>query len=248
MMLVDVHAHLDEFDEGELGVLMEKAQKIGLKTVITNGTNPRTNRTCLALAEKYKLVKPALGLYPTNALEMKPEEIDAELEFIAKSKNEIVAVGEVGLDYYWITDKNEQQKEIFAKIIKLCEKLKKPIIVHSRKAEEDVVAMLEKSKIKHIIMHCFGGRLSLVKRCRDYGWYFSIPANIGRSSHFQRIVEEVPISQLLTETDSPYLSPVGKSRNDPTNVLESVKKIAEIKKLDPEECSKLIYMNYQKIF
>ncbi len=248
MMFVDVHAHLDVFEEAELGVIMEKAENIGLRSIITNGINPRTNRIGLDLAKKYKVIKPALGLFPTNALELTPEQIDEELEFITDSKDKIVAIGEVGLDYYWITDKNDRQKEIFAKFIKLAEKLKKPVIVHSRKAENEAVQMLESSKLKKIVMHCFGGKLSLAKRCADKGWYFSIPANIVRSTQFQRVVEEIPISQLLTETDSPYLGPVGDRRNDPTNVAEAVKKIAELKALDVEECSKMIYMNYQRLF
>jgi len=248
MILVDVHAHMDVFEPAELGVIMEKADKVGLKTIITNGINPRTNRTSLELAKRYKIVKPALGLYPTNALEMTMAEVDEELDFILKNKSKIVAVGEVGLDYYWQTDKNKEQQVVFEKVIKLCEKINKPIIVHSRKAEEDVISMLESSGLKKVIMHCFGGRLSLAKRCRDYGWMFSIPTNVVRATGFQRLVEELPMSQILTESDSPYLGPVGNEKNDPTNVLFAVQKIAEIKKLDAEECSKLLYMNYQKMF
>lgn len=248
MMFVDVHAHLDVFDEAELGVIIAKAENIGLKSIITNGINPRTNRISLDLAKRYRLIKPALGLFPTNALELAPEEIDEELRFIAASKDRIAAIGEVGLDYYWITDKNGPQKEIFTKFITLAEKIKKPVIVHSRKAENEVVQMLESSRLKKIVMHCFGGKLSLAKRCADNGWYLSIPSNIVRSMQFQRVAEELPMSQLLTETDSPNLGPVGDRRNDPTTVVEAVKKIAEIKALDVEECSKMIYMNYQKLF
>ncbi len=247
-MFIDVHAHLDYFNDEELRVLIENAKNANLKAIITNGTNPKSNRTVLKLAKKYQIVKAALGLYPTQALEMTKEQIDKELKFISNSRDSLVAIGEVGIDYYWIKDKNKEQREIFSKIIKLCEKIKKPIIVHSRKAEADAISMLESSKIKKIVMHCFGGRLSLAKQARDYGWKFSIPTNIIRSTHFQRLVEEIPINQLLTETDSPYLGIVDGKKNEPANVVEVVKKIAFIKKLNVEECSKMIYQNYQKLF
>lgn len=247
-MLVDVHAHLDYFDDNELKVVIEKCKKVNVKTVITNGTNPKSNRSVLKIARTYPMVKAALGLYPTNALEMTAEDIKDELKFISTKRDSIVAVGEVGLDYYWVTDKNKEQREIFSQVIKLCEKIKKPIIVHSRKAEADVISMLESSKIKHIIMHCFGGRLSMTKQIRDYGWNMSIPTNIVRSIHFQRIVEEMPVGQLLTESDSPYLAPVNDVKNDPSNIPLVVQKIAEIKKLDIEECTKMIYQNYMRVF
>lgn len=247
-MFIDVHAHLDQFDDNDLRVILENAKNAKINNIISNGINPRSNRSVLNIAKEYKIVKSALGLYPTNALEMKSSEIEDELNFISCARDQIVAVGEVGLDYYWIKDKDKEQREIFSKVIKLCEKIKKPIIVHSRKAESDVISMLESSNLKKIIMHCFGGRLSLTRQIRDYGWYFSIPANIVKSIHFQRIVEEVPIGQLLTETDSPYLGIVGNKKNEPANVVDGVKKIAEVKKLDFNECANMIYQNYLKVF
>ncbi|MBS3112554.1 TatD family hydrolase [Candidatus Woesearchaeota archaeon] len=247
-MYVDVHAHLDHFDSNDLRVIIENAKNAGLKAIITNGINPKTNRTALKLVKEYSIVKAALGLYPIDALKLKSEEIDAELKYIYGARDQIVAVGEVGLDYYWDQTKNKEQREIFSKVIKLCEKIRKPIIVHSRKAEVDVISMLESSSIKKVIMHCFGGRLSLTKQARDHGYYFSIPTNIVKSMHFQRIVEELPIGQILTETDSPYLGIVNGKGNEPANVVEGVNKIAEVKSLDAEECKKMIYQNYQKVF
>ena len=138
--------------------------------------------------------------------------------------------------------------EVFNKVLSLAEKINKPVIVHSRKAEKECIEILETFKIKHIDMHCFGGNFKLVKKIQDNGWIFSIPTNIVRLFHFQKIVEETPMSQLLTETDSPYLSPYPEKRNEPSFVVETIKKISEIKKLDEEEVKKLIYMNFQKIF
>jgi TatD DNase family protein len=120
--------------------------------------------------------------------------------------------------------------------------------VHSRKAELDAVEMLESSKIKNIILHCFNGRRHLIQRARDDGWYLSIPPIITRLQHFQMISELVPIEQLLTETDAPYLSPVPGKRNEPANVAVTIKEIAKIKNLGEKKVADEIYSNYKRIF
>jgi len=130
----------------------------------------------------------------------------------------------------------------------LAEKIKKPVVIHSRKAEKECIEIIETFKIKNVDMHCFSGNFKLVKKVQDNGWFFSIPTNIVRLFHFQKIVEETPMSQLLTETDSPYLSPFIEKRNEPSFVVETIRKISEIKKLNEEEVKKLIFMNFQKIF
>ena len=120
--------------------------------------------------------------------------------------------------------------------------------MYSNEAEVEVVEMLESSKVKDIILHCFCGRKHLVKRAADSGWNFSIPPIIVRLQQFQIMAEIVNISQLLTETDAPYLSPYPGKRNEPAYVIETIKKISEIKKMTEEETANNIFMNYQRIF
>jgi TatD DNase family protein len=215
-----------------------------------------SNRKVLELAKKYDIIKPALGIYPVWAAEMKEEDFDKELEFISKQKN-IVAIGEVGLDYIKGDDNphgdkyKHEMKACFEKLIKLAEKKKLPIICHSRRAELDVIEMLESSSLKKgkVIMHCFMGRQHLVKRIIDNGWSMSVLCIVNKLQQLQEIVAKAPMSQLLTETDAPYMSPYPDiKRNEPMFIIEGLKKIAEIKKLDVEEVSKMIYMNYQKMF
>ncbi len=249
MLLVDVHAHLDHCKfKQDLDKVIENAKKNNVKTIINNGINPEKNRATLELAKKYDVIKAALGLYPTDAIKLKEEEIANELEFIKKNKDKIVAIGEIGLDYHWNLKQHDKQKEIFEKIINLAEKIKKPLIVHSRKAEEDVIDILESSKIKKVVLHCFSGSISLVNKAYDLGYYFSIPTNVVRSNHFQEIVKIININRIVTETDSPYLSPFSGQRNEPSNVLYSIKKIAEIKNMDAEEVANNIWMNYKNLF
>ncbi len=251
MLLTDVHAHLDlEEFYSDLDAVIERAQKAGVKAIISNGLNPESNRKTLELSKRYPLIKPALGLYPDDAVKLTEKQIKDELNFIEKNKDKIIAIGEVGLDYKYCKKKQEQekQKQIFIKLIKLSKKINKPIIVHSRKAESDVIDLLKNSNAKKVILHCFSGNLKLVKIAEDISYSFSIPTNITYSQHFQKLAEIVDINQILTETDSPYLSPYKNKRNEPSFIIETIKKIAEIKNISINETSNNIFMNYQKVF
>jgi len=255
-MLLDIHAHLDHFAfKDDLDKVIERAKNV---LIVATGINPSSNRFALELSKKYENVKCALGIYPIEALQeeaksgeypIKIEEfdVDEEIEFIQKSKNNIVAVGEVGLDYSIVKDKNKEQKDVFEKLIRLAEKLNKPIVVHSRKAEQDVIEMLETSKSKKIVLHCFCGNKKLVKRAQDNNWYFTIPTNIVRSQQMQFLAETTNINNIITETDCPYLSPFAKTRNEPAFIIEAVKKIAEIKKMDLIEVENVIFKNYMDL-
>ena len=177
---------------------------------------------------------------------------DEELKFIEKNKNKIAAVGEVGLDFKERKNISEQ-KELFEKIMQLTEKINKPIIVHSRKAEQDCIDMLQSSKLKKVIMHCFGGRKSLVKKIIDNGWFLTAPTCITRATQFQENAKLCPITQLFCETDAPYLSPfkakIGEfQRNEPAFIIEAYKKVAEIKGMELKEVINNVWMNWQGIF
>ncbi len=251
MLLVDVHAHLDlkEFDS-DLDDVIKRAEKAGVKAIISNGINPESNRKTLELSKKYKIIKPALGLYPDDAIKLTEKQIQDELNFIEKNKDKIIAIGEVGLDYKYCKKKKDQelQKEIFLKIINLSKKINKPLIVHSRKAEPDVIDILKNSCAKKVILHCFSGKLKLIKKAAELGYYFSVPTNIIRAEQFQKMVETVDINQILTETDAPFLSPFKEKRNEPMFINQTIKKIAEIKLMNKEEVANNIFMNYQKVF
>ena len=263
MELVDIHCHLNhEKFSKDLDKVIERAKKADVKVIITAGVNVPTNREALELAKKYDIVKCSLGIYPIDALNIKidaldevgltrqtePFDVDKELEFIKKNKKDIVAVGECGMDFKYLKDYEKQQRKNFQKVIHTAEKIKKPIIVHSRSAEEACIEMLESSKLKKVVMHCFGGRKALIKRAADNGYTFSIPPVIKRLQHFETVVSLVNINQLLTETDAPWLSPEAGVRNEPKNVLESIKKIAEIKKFTVEETANSVFLNYQRMF
>lgn len=255
-LLVDVHCHLDLLED--IDSVIERARSSGVKAIIAAGVDPSSNRKVLALAGRFPVVKASLGIYPVDALQnevvsgefcsdIKSFDVEAELEFIRQNSEKIIAVGEAGLDYK--TGKNHaEQQSLFEKQILLAKSLDKPIIVHSRNAEAECVEVLESIGFRKVLLHCFCGSKALFKRAYSNGWYFSVPTNVVRSEQFQEMVKYVDISRLLTETDSPYLSPFRGQRNEPAFVIEAVKKIAEIKGMDPIEVEKIIFMNYERLF
>src|SRR3989344_4585985 len=206
-MIVDVHCHLtDDYFKDKLDKVISNAEKKNVVSIITNGLNFKDNLNVLKLSKKYNLVKASFGLYPLEAVKLNEKELSSILEQIKKNKNNIVGIGEIGMDFKY-NNEFEKQKEIFSNIIEISEKIKKPLIIHSRGAEKEVLELLETSKIKNF-----------------------------------------NLNQILTETDSPYLSPYKDKMNEPSFIIETIKKISEIKNLDKEEVEKIIFMNYQKFF
>ncbi len=262
MKLVDVHCHLNqEYFLDKLDEVLDRAKKAGLKAIIISGTNPLANQQVLELAKKDPILKVSLGAHPIDALGLsegetgipKPEgrfDLDQELEFIEKHKDQILGVGEVGLDFHWDKEHWEEQKEIFRKIIRFTIKIKKPLIVHTWDAEEECLDILEEETNGEIpvVLHCFGGRKALITKAKELGYYFTVPPSILRIGNFQTLVKKVPLTQLFTETDAPWQSPFKGERNEPAYVLETIKKIAKIKNLSEEEVADQIWKNYEKVF
>lgn len=270
-MLIDVHCHLDhQLYKDDLDKVIENARQAGVVKIITAGINSATNKIALSLAKKYDIVEAALGRYPLDALEKEgyfedkkdqnnkenlKTTVDHDIEFMRKHKDEFIGVGEVGLDLFNGKDIQTQSIE-FRKMIELTIELGKPLVIHSRKAEKEALDVLE--EFDHldsdkVVLHCFSGKKGLIRKAIELGYNFSIPANIVRAENFQQLVEKCPLKQLLTETDSPLLSPYrntdgGFNRNEPKNVIETVKMIAKIKGITEAECAKQIYMNYQRVF
>jgi TatD DNase family protein len=260
MILVDVHAHLDfpHFAK-DLPEVLQRAKNAGMAAIISQGVHHASNQKTLELAAKYPIIKPAMGLYPLNAPNVRVHEeekddfdrhsigVDETLKFIKAHAKEIVALGEVGIDLKF-SDDEEQQVANFTKILRLSNQIKKPVIIHSRKAEKLVLDILEDAKHDLAVLHCFSGSKKLIKRGVEMKLPMTVTSNANRLQHFQMVAREAPLGQLLTETDAPYLSPLPGERNEPMHVQYAVDVIAKEKKLTPEEVAKAIYMNYQRIF
>jgi len=247
MVFIDTHCHIDYFEEKETEKIVETAKKAGVKIMLNSGSHVESLKKTLDLIKKYPEVRAVLGIFPIDTLKLSEDELSDQIDLIRKNKDNIVAIGEVGIDLKE-SDDLESQRKTFQKFIDLAKELDKPIVIHSRKAELECIELLEKSQHKKIVMHCFSGKRKLVERVRDNGWYLSIPTSVNNSEQFQDMISIVPIEQLFCETDSPFLHPLKERNNEPANVIYSYKKIAEIKGLSLKEVEKQIEMNYKKLF
>ncbi len=262
MKLVDVHCHLNQASfKDNINEVIDRAKKVGVKAIIVSGTNPLANKQVLEMKKIDPIIKVSFGLHPIDALGLsegetgipKPEgkvNLKEEFKFIEENKDEIVAIGEIGLDYYWDKEYHKEQQEVFRKVLQLAVKINKPVIIHAWAGEEDCINILEeevKNKVP-VILHCFGGRKSLVTRAMELGYYFSVPPSTVRTGNFNTLIKKVPTEQLLTETDAPWQSLVKGGISEPAYVLETVKKIAEIKEISVKEAADKIWENYERVF
>lgn len=242
----------EEFKD-DLDEVIEKCRAEGVKVILTTGIDKKSNRKAIELSEKYDIIKPTLGIYPQDALSRECDDeicddVDSEIEFIKENKDKIMGIGEVGMDFLDHKADKEKQKEVFIKMIHLAKKLDKPLIVHSRKAEHQVLQILKQEEAKKVVLHCFMGRKQLIKDAMELGYYFSVPPNIVRAHNFRHLVQLVNINQILTETDAPYLGPKRGERNDSSNIKFTIKEIAELKGFEEVEVANNIFMNYQRLF
>ncbi len=256
MELFDSHAHLDDekFDE-DREILVEEIRKAGITKLISAGYSLEGSRRGKELAEKYDFIYTTAGISP-NDIPQTQEELWItleEIETIAKQSGKVVAIGEIGLDYYWNDENKELQKLAFEKQIEIANRLELPIVIHTREAVMDTLAILKQREVlKKGVFHCCPLNRELVKEALKLGFYISFagPITFKNSKNANEIIEMVPNDRMLIETDSPYLSPepLRGRRNDPRNVRFVAQKIAEVKGMTLEETAKITYQNAVKLF
>ncbi len=265
MPLVDIHCHINHKDlKGKIEEVIANAAAAGVKVIVLSGVNPKANVEVLEYAKKYPVIKASLGIYPIDALGLTPDEVglphhkgpidlEKEFAFIKEHLGQVISIGEIGMDFNWASkeETGKKQEEIFRKVIRFAIKVKKPIVIHSRKAEVECLDILEdeiKNNEIQVIHHCFGGRKALMRRGVELGHNFSIPANIKRNTSFKALVKIVPKDRLLTETDAPWQSPFKEKVNEPAYVTEAIQKIAEVKGITIKEAEDVVWDNFCRIF
>lgn len=247
-MLFDTHAHLnDEKFAGEQDEVIRRARENGVSRIMNIGYNRYTIPTTLELAEKYDFIYAAVGWHPHDAKDMTDEDL-AWIEELTKHPK-VVALGEMGLDYYWDNSPRDVQADVFRRQIALARKVKLPIVIHDREAHQDIVEILREEKADEVggIMHCFSGSWELAKQCLDLNFYISLggPVTFKNAKKPKEVAEKVPLDRLLIETDSPYLTPEpyrGK-RNESAYVHYVAEKIAELRNMDLEELAEVTTNN-----
>jgi len=253
-MYFDTHAHMDDgrFDEDREELFRELPSR-GISLVINPGADMISSRKAIDYARAYEYVYAAVGVHPHDAEGMKDGDLD-ELERMALSESKVVAIGEIGLDYFYDFSPREVQKERFIQQLELASKLGLPVIIHDRDAHGDIMDILEykKSILTGGVMHCYSGSWEMAKQLLDLGFYISLagPVTFKNAKRPIEVAEKIPLDRLLIETDSPYLTPVphrGK-RNDPGYVKFVAEKIGEIRGLSGEEIGRITMENGKRLF
>ncbi len=251
-MLIDTHAHLnDERYKDNLEEIIKQAREEDLRILINPGVDLATSISSVELAEKYEFIYAAVGYHPHEAKDA-TEETWRQIESLT-FHNKVVAIGEIGLDYYYEHSPKEVQIDVFERQIELAKKIELPIIVHSREAHQDTYDLLNKSKDRlSAVLHSYSGSWEMAKRYLDLGFYisFSGPITFKNAQKLPEIATQIPLDRILIETDSPYLTPVpyrGKT-NNPTYVKYVAAEICRLRNMDIEKFIENVKENTMRVF
>jgi TatD DNase family protein len=252
--LIDSHAHIygkefvADFDE-----MLGRSANAGLSHIIAVGADLESSKEAAALAARHDHIYCAVGIHPHDAARVTDKCYDV-IRQLAVDNVKVVAIGEIGLDFYRDRSPRHLQKEVFRRFIRLGRELSRPLIIHDRDSHEDIMAILREEKADEIggVLHCFSGDLAMAKECIDLGFYISIPGTVTYPGNeaLREVVRGIKIEHLLIETDCPYLSPIpyrGK-RNEPAYVRFTAEKIAELKGLSLEDVGRITSLNTRQLF
>ena len=251
--MIDTHCHIDfeEFDNDREDVIKRAQEK--LDNIIVSGYDINSNKKALSLSQKYEdFIYPTFGFHPVSSQNSSEEEIKESEEFLLDNLSDFVAIGEVGMDYFYVKDKamREKQKEIFLSFIEIANEYKVPLLMHVRDCEKKALnIVLEYDDIPYVVFHCFSGSAKTARRIMEKDNYFmSFSTMLCYSKQHQDLIKNISLDHVLTETDSPYLAMTKDERNEPLNVVNAVKKIAEIQNEDIETVDRITTNNARKIF
>ena len=253
MEFFDSHAHYnDEKFEVDRDKLIKKIYNDNITNIINAGYSLESSKQAIIIAKNYKFMYATVGISPNDLQDFKKEDLQ-EILNMAKNKK-VVAIGEIGLDYYWNKENKNIQKEAFISQIEIANTLNLPIVIHTREAIYDTLDIL-KNKVNCIrkgVFHCCPLNVDLIREGLKLGFYISFagPITFKNSKNADEIIKMVPLDKILIETDSPYLSPepLRGKRNDSRNVKYIAQKIADVKELTLEEVAKSTYKNTKNIF
>lgn len=252
MIIYDTHAHYNDEKFNEiLEETLEDNKKAGVVKVNEIGYNVESSIKAIELSNKYEDHYAVIGIHPSDVEKCSANDIE---EIYTKYNNgKIVAIGEIGLDYYWVKDNKEAQKKLFIEQIDLANKLKLPIVVHSRDASLDTYVTLREHPARYgTLLHCFSPTEDLVKLVLENKYMVAFGGNItyNRAKSFQKYMDMIPIEQILVETDSPYLppEPLRGTINSSKNLPIIINKLAEYKHMNVEDVEKIVYRNSLEFF
>ncbi|MBM4314093.1 MAG: TatD family deoxyribonuclease [Deltaproteobacteria bacterium] len=251
-MSIDTHAHLEmeTFDRDREEVL-KRAAEAGLTAIVTVGTTLSDCRKAVDLAGQYPPIYAAIGIHPHEVKGIETGTYDA-LRLLAR-RDKVVAIGEIGLDFFYNHSPREVQLRRFAEQLDLAEELDLPVIIHDREAHAETLEILRPRKGRlGGVLHCFSGDRAMARECLDMGFHLSVagPVTYPKADQLREVARDVPLERLLIETDAPYLAPQrhrGK-RNEPAYVVETAGCLAEVRRVSVDELIRLTSANARRLF
>ena len=247
--LIDSHCHIDNerFDEDRDEVL--ERIKENLEFAVNIGYDLNSSKKSIELSEKYDFIYAVVGVHPTDITGY-DDELEKRIEELARNPK-VLAIGEIGLDYHWMTEPKEKQQEVFKRQIEIARRVGKPIVVHTREATRDTLDILKEYPDVRGILHCYPGSIESAEEIMD-NYYFGVGGvlTFKNSKKLKETVEKLPMDRIIVETDCPYLTPEpyrGK-RNEPIYVEYVAQKIAEIKGISYEEVVRISNENTKKAY
>ncbi|MCX7780873.1 MAG: TatD family hydrolase [Negativicutes bacterium] len=251
-MLFDSHAHLDDKRfEGERDEIIARAAAAGVTEILNAGADMDSSRRAIKLAAKYPGVYASVGIHPHDAKEAVKDDYEQMAAWAALPK--VVAIGEIGLDYYYDHSPRDIQQKVFIRQLDVARQTNKPIIIHDRDAHADVLSLVKKEGTGLTgVFHCFSGSLEMAREVLKMGYYISIagPVTFANAAKLKEIARQVPLERLLIETDCPYLTPQphrGK-RNEPAFVRLVAEEIARLRNIEPEALAAATTANARRLF
>lgn len=252
MKLFDTHSHYNDekFNEDRNNIILSTYEE-GIENFVCAGYNVSSSKKAVEIARKYEFIYSICGISPNDLDDYSKQNLNIIKELAKDKKN--VAIGEIGLDYYWDKENKETQKQAFIDQINLANELELPIVIHSRDAVYDTIDILKKNNVnKKGIFHCCQLNKFLVEEALKLGFYISFagPVTFKNSKNADEIINIVPNDKILIETDSPYLAPepVRGTRNDSRNVKFVAEKIAKVKNIAIEDIAQITYENAKRVF
>lgn len=252
-MLIDTHCHLDFKDfNSDLGAVLKRSVASGVKFIINVGSSLEGTARSVKIAQENEFIYASIGIHPHEADKVSEGDFRIFEGFLKKPK--VVAIGEIGLDYYKNISSMENQKRLFVRLLEIAKGAKLPLVIHNRNSHEDMIDILKNIMGNSLsgVMHCFSGDEKFLKTCLDMGFFISFTCNITykNAGKLREIVKLVPIDRLLLETDAPYLAPQGfrGARNEPMYVKYAAEEVAKIKGIDFNEAAKVTAENAIRLF
>jgi TatD DNase family protein len=250
--LIDSHAHIYYRDyAGDFDAMLKRAEDAGVGAILVVGTDIESSRESVELAEKYRQLYAAVGIHPHDAGQV-TEKCYELIRTLAEASPKVVAIGEIGLDFYRDRSPRDLQELVFRSFLKMAAELDKPVIIHDRDAHDRIMAILKEETVRRGVLHCFSGDAGMAAESIDMGFYISIPGTVTYPSNeaLRDVIRSVTLDRMLLETDCPYLTPVpyrGK-RNEPAFVKLAAEKVADVKGLTVDDVARITTKNVCDLF